>query len=91
MNVLEPNASSRVLHLPIIADFRQCAFVASMSLKSQRKTNGHYRCAYHPACRDHCRETYLLVPRLLNYIVAIYLIFVGVMGLNGVHHWLNFH
>ena len=33
----------------------------------------------------------LLVPRLLNYIVAIYLIFVGVMGLNGVHHWFNFH
>ena len=33
----------------------------------------------------------LLVPRLLNYIVAIYLIFVGVVGLNGVHHWFNFH
>ncbi len=33
----------------------------------------------------------LLMPRLLNYIVAIYLIFVGVMGLNGVHHWFNLH
>ena len=33
----------------------------------------------------------LLVPRLLNYIVAIYLIFIGVVGLNGVHHWFNFH
>ena len=32
-----------------------------------------------------------LVPRLLNYIVAIYLIFVGVVELNGVHHWINFH
>ena len=29
----------------------------------------------------------LLVPRLLSYIVAIYLIFVGLVELNGVHHW----
>jgi hypothetical protein len=27
----------------------------------------------------------LLVPRLLNYIVAIYLIIVGILGLNIVH------
>ncbi len=27
----------------------------------------------------------LIVPRLLNYIVAIYLIFVGLMGLNIIH------
>jgi hypothetical protein len=33
----------------------------------------------------------LLVPRLLSYIVAIYLIFTGVVELNGVHHWFNFH
>ena len=26
----------------------------------------------------------LIVPRLLNYIVALYLIFVGLMGLNGI-------
>ena len=32
----------------------------------------------------------LLVPRLLSYIVAIYLIFIGVVELNGVHHWINF-
>ena len=30
----------------------------------------------------------LLVPRLLNYIVAIYLIFVGLVGL-GVLKWLH--
>lgn len=29
----------------------------------------------------------LLVPRLLNYIVALYLIIVGVMGLNIFHRW----
>ncbi len=33
----------------------------------------------------------LIMPRLLNYIVAIYLIFVGLVGLNGVHHFINWH
>jgi len=33
----------------------------------------------------------LILPRLLNYIVAIYLIFVGLMELNGVHHFINLH
>jgi Protein of unknown function (DUF3096) len=31
----------------------------------------------------------LIMPRLLNYIVAIYLIFVGIMGLNGIHHFIR--
>jgi len=31
----------------------------------------------------------LLVPRLLNYIVAIYLIIVGLMGLNAIHHFIR--
>jgi hypothetical protein len=31
----------------------------------------------------------LIMPRLLNYIVALYLIFVGLMGLNAVHHFLH--
>ncbi len=33
----------------------------------------------------------LIVPRLLNYIVAIYLIFVGLIGLNAIHHFVNLH
>jgi hypothetical protein len=33
----------------------------------------------------------LLIPRLLNYIVAIYLIFTGVVELNAVHHWFTWH
>jgi hypothetical protein len=32
----------------------------------------------------------LIIPRLLNYIVAIYLIFVGLVGLNSVHHFVHF-
>jgi hypothetical protein len=31
----------------------------------------------------------LLVPRILNYVVAIYLILVGIMGLNAIHHFIK--
>ena len=31
----------------------------------------------------------LIMPNLLNYIVAIYLIVVGLIGLNGVYHFIN--
>jgi len=31
------------------------------------------------------------MPRLLNYIVAIYLIFIGIVGLNSVYHFVNWH
>jgi hypothetical protein len=31
----------------------------------------------------------LIVPSLLNYIVAIYLIVVGVVGLNEINHFIN--
>ena len=31
----------------------------------------------------------LIMPRLLNYIVAIYRILVGIVGLNGIHHFIR--
>jgi Protein of unknown function (DUF3096) len=31
----------------------------------------------------------LLMPRLLNYIVAFYLIFIGLVGLNAIHHFMG--
>jgi Protein of unknown function (DUF3096) len=31
----------------------------------------------------------LIIPRLLNYIVAIYLILIGLMGLNSIHHFIK--
>ncbi len=31
----------------------------------------------------------LIVPRLLNYIVAIYLILAGLIGLNGIYNFIN--
>ena len=33
----------------------------------------------------------LIVPRLLNYIVAIYLILIGLIGLFGHSHWQHLH
>jgi Protein of unknown function (DUF3096) len=31
----------------------------------------------------------LIIPRLLNFIVAIYLIIVGLVGLNAIHHFIR--
>jgi len=31
----------------------------------------------------------LVMPRLLNYIVAFYLIVIGLIGLNGIYHFLR--
>jgi hypothetical protein len=31
----------------------------------------------------------LILPRLLNYIVALYLIVVGLIGLNGIYHFIH--
>ncbi len=31
----------------------------------------------------------LIMPRLLNFIVAIYLIIIGLVGLNGIYHFIH--
>ena len=31
----------------------------------------------------------LIVPRFLNYFVAIYLIVIGLVGLNGIYHFVK--
>jgi DUF3096 family protein len=31
----------------------------------------------------------LIIPRLLNFIVALYLIIVGLLGLNAIYHFIN--
>jgi hypothetical protein len=31
----------------------------------------------------------LIMPRLLNYVVAFYLIITGLMGLNGIYHFFH--
>jgi hypothetical protein len=32
----------------------------------------------------------LIIPRLLNYIIALYLIYSGFVQLNATHHWIRF-
>jgi hypothetical protein len=32
----------------------------------------------------------LIIPRLLNYIIALYLIYIGFVQLNATHHWVRF-
>ena len=31
----------------------------------------------------------LIVPQLLNYVVAIYLILIGLLGLNDIYHFIS--
>ena len=31
----------------------------------------------------------LICPRLLNFVVAIYLIIIGLIGLNNIHHFIK--
>jgi hypothetical protein len=31
----------------------------------------------------------LILPELLNYVIAIYLILIGVVGLNGIYHFVQ--
>ena len=31
----------------------------------------------------------LILPNLLNYVVAIYLILIGLVGLNGIYHFMS--
>jgi len=31
----------------------------------------------------------LVMPRLLNYVVAFYLIIIGLIGLNGIYHFIH--
>ena len=38
---------------------------------------------------NHCPHRGHLMPRLLNYVVAIYLIVVGLIGLNGIYHFIH--
>ena len=61
-------------------------------IPTQRKTHGHHRHrTITPLVALIAGILILIMPRLLNFIVAIYLIFVGLMGLNAIHHFVNLH
>jgi hypothetical protein len=86
--VVEPNAQLRVLTTPVLPVLHPAAFVPSHSRgKSMVITAAHLT----PIVAILAGILILIIPRLLNYIVAIYLIFVGLVELNAVHHWINWH
>ena len=60
-------------------------------IETTGKSNAHHRHHLSPLVALVAGILILIMPRLLNYIVAIYLIFIGIVGLNSVHHWVNLH
>jgi hypothetical protein len=90
--LLEPNAASRVLLLPGFAGFtrhriRHHPILPKPRGKIMIVTAAHIT----PLVAIIAGILILIMPRLLNYIVAIYLIFIGLVGLNNVHHFINWH
>jgi hypothetical protein len=90
--LLEPNAASSVLLLPGFAGFtrhriRHHPILPKTRGKIMIVTAAHIT----PLVAIIAGILILIMPRLLNYIVAIYLIFIGLVGLNNVHHFINWH
>ena len=83
--MLEPNGGLRVKCLSI---FGRAAwpFRFHPNLEENHGCNGRRTLA---DCRAHCGILILVVPRLLNIIVAVYLIVEGLIGLNAVHHFIR--
>jgi Protein of unknown function (DUF3096) len=90
--LLEPNAALRVLLCRALPASPAIAFD---TIRSSQKTRGKIMIitAAHitPLVAIVAGILILIMPRLLNYIVAIYLIFIGLVGLNNVHHFINWH
>jgi Protein of unknown function (DUF3096) len=85
--MLEPNGTPRVIEV---------AISAAPSILSRRKspqpqekpmtiTAAHIT----PLVALIAGILILIMPRLLNFIVAIYLIIVGLMGLNAIYHFVQ--
>jgi hypothetical protein len=84
--MLEPNGGLRVEALPMSSR-------ASCVLKSLHNPRGKPMVitAAHitPLVALIAGILILILPRLLNIIVAAYLIIFGLMGLNAIHHWVQ--
>jgi hypothetical protein len=82
--VLEPNRSSRVKRLSIFRAPSNC--IPSLTSEDIMViTAAHIT----PIVALIAGILILIMPRLLNFIVAIYLIIVGLMGLNGIYHFFH--
>jgi Protein of unknown function (DUF3096) len=91
--LLEPNAALRVLPVPGFAGFIPPFYFVPSDPRDDLKGKIMIITAAHltPWVAIIAGILILIMPRLLNYIVAIYLIFVGLVGLNNVHHFINWH
>jgi Protein of unknown function (DUF3096) len=91
--LLEPNAASRVVLPPGFAGFTPADPFAPSDPRKNLKDEVMVITAAHitPVVAIIAGILILIMPRLLNYIVAIYLIFIGLVGLNNVHHFVNWH
>jgi hypothetical protein len=82
--VLEPHAPLRVIVTP-------ASFADSTAPCRQTQDNPMVITTAHitPLVALIAGILILVVPRLLNYIVALYLIFIGLVGFNGIYHFVH--
>jgi phosphatidylserine synthase len=94
-NLLESNAPWRVLVLPgyagFLAGLTPSPIKPNQSSQTPRKIMIVTAAHITPLVAIIAGILILIIPRLLNYIVAIYLIFVGLVELNAIHHWFTWH
>jgi hypothetical protein len=85
--MLEPNRGSRVVGLAFSSRRAYSVFPNIL----QTRGNPMVITAAHitPLVSLIAGILILVMPRLLNFIVAIYLIIVGVMGLNAIYHFVQ--
>ena len=85
-DMLEPNRSSRVVCGPI---YRRARSAFPNELQPPRHPMVITAAHITPLVSLIAGVLILLMPRLLSFIVAIYLIIVGLMGLNAIYHFVQ--
>jgi hypothetical protein len=84
--MVEPNATSCVTTGPI---YRRARSALPNELQPPRQPMVITAAHITPLVALIAGILILVMPRLLNFIVAIYLIIVGVMGLNAIYHFVQ--
>jgi Protein of unknown function (DUF3096) len=84
-NMLEPDAPWRVIVIPAFRRSIHRPLAAKPRIIPMVITTAHIT----PLVALIAGILILVVPRLLNYIVALYLIFIGLVGFNGIYHFVH--
>jgi hypothetical protein len=87
--MLEPNGGLRVECLLSLSISSRASFRSSHSSQTQRKIMVVSVAELSPIVALVAGILILIVPRLLNIIVAVYLIVEGLIGLNAIHHFFR--